>query len=98
MIRRFVVMAGIWLPTNDPYVLVVVADPEPNEVVAVFKCHRPMGSADPRGPEASDIPESQGRMSGVRLQQLEVPVGSPLHCGRQFLESPPEVRVCSVQL
>ena len=81
MIRRIGVMAGIMLPTNYPYVLVVVADPKPNEVVAVFECHRPVCSAHSRRPEASDVSESQGRSIPYKES-----VARYLDCGQHILD------------
>ena len=67
------------LPANDPQVLVMVANPEPDEVVAILDCHCSVGGAHPRRPVVADISEPQRGMSGIRLQEFEVPAGRLLH-------------------
>ena len=81
-----------------PCILVMVTNPEPNEVCAFSDCHCAEGGSHAGRPVASNISEPQRRVSGIRFQEIEVPASRSLHRFGQFLEELAEAWVRPVHL
>lgn len=73
------------LPTNDPHVLVVAADPDPEQVLSFFDGDSSVGTTNPNRPIFVDLLEPEGRVPRTSLEQLEVSTRSPLN---GFWQSP----------
>jgi hypothetical protein len=58
--------------TDDPVVVSVASDPEPQHPAYDFDTKRPVRKTDTRREETSHPLELQGWMTGIVLQQLEV--------------------------
>ena len=84
------------LAANDPQVLVVATDPDPEQILSFFDGNSSVGTPNPNRPILVDFLESKRRVSGTILEQLEVSLGSPLNCFRQSLKMRPELRRSAV--
>jgi hypothetical protein len=60
--------------SQQPVVLVVRADPKPAKSIWHFRTNRTIASPNPDRPEPSDLLQTQRRMMGIALEQLETPV------------------------
>ena len=69
------------LPTrsDEPIVLIVSPNPEPNQIAVLLDCERPMVQSDAHGPEPARFLEVQRRMARVTLQQFIILIRQPLH-------------------
>jgi hypothetical protein len=63
---------------DQPLILVMGTDPDPDEVRAVLHGDGTVIDPDPCGPQFPNLLEVQGGVSGVRLQQREVLAGDSL--------------------
>jgi hypothetical protein len=66
-------------------VLVVVANPKPNQIVAVLDCRNSVAGSDSGRPEPAHLLEVEGRMLTIDLHELIALVGERLHCLRKCL-------------
>lgn len=66
---------GNSLPTNQPFVFVVVAYPNPDKAFVIFKGERSVCSTHAGGPQFSDLLEPQPRVARTHLQEVEAPHG-----------------------
>jgi len=70
-------------------VLIVGANPEPNEAIRGFGSQGSITGRSPHRPEATDLLEVQRWMPRISLQQLIVSISSALHClGKQAITFP----------
>ncbi len=77
---------------EESVVLVVIADPEPDEIVALLNSQNSVAPTNPRRPEFADLLEVERRMLAVSLEKLEVLVGECLDGFRKGFIEPPEPR------
>jgi hypothetical protein len=89
--------AGGRLP-DEPVVFVMMADPDPDEIVAIFQRERSMASADPRLPAFADFLELRRGMRLIPLEQLEILFGELLYGIRQGVKTIPELKGRPVHL
>lgn len=81
---------------NQPVILVVGADPEPDEILIPANRDRSMLAANSSAPEASDTLEMQRGMTRVRLQTRKIPLRCLLNIWREKSERRPEAGTSSV--
>ena len=74
-------------PIQQPVVLGVAANPEPDEFVGAANGERAVTTAYPHRPETADRLEVERRMPWVRLEQGEVLVRDGLDSARKPLEA-----------
>ena len=74
------------LSANDPHILVVATDPDPEEILSFFDGNSSVGAPHPNRPIVVDLLEVKRRVSRTILEQLEVSLRSPLNCFRQSLK------------
>jgi hypothetical protein len=80
-------VAGQYLGGRDlaeqPIVVGVGPDPEPDEPVVYLDGKGPVSAPDPGGPDCARLLEAQRWMPRILLEALERLVGEPLNLGRQ---------------
>ena len=74
------------LPTNNPYVLVMATNPDPEQIMSFFDSDSSVGTSDPNRPIFVDLLEPERRVPRTSLEQLEVSARSPLNGFWQSLE------------
>ena len=80
------------LPANEPIVIGVRADPEPQVAAICFDRECTVTKSNPHGPVTSDLLELQGWVPRVVLEKLEIAISQSLHRARQGLIGGPELR------
>ena len=65
-------------PREDVIVFAVMADPKPQNIVALLHCQRPISQAHPRRPKTSDALKMERGVAGVALKQGEIGIGGAL--------------------
>ena len=79
---------------KESLVLVVRADPEPEEGLLLKKRERAVAVANSNGPQRTDFLEAQGWMTRARLPQMVYHPRSLLDLRWKFSVTLPEVRSC----
>lgn len=75
---------------KQPIVVRMAADPEPHEAVRRFDCERSIVTADPSGPEASNLLELKRRIPGILLEVFVGLIGEFLNLRWQRSVAGPE--------
>ena len=75
---------------DQPLVLVMRTDPDPNKVRTILHCEGAVIDPDPHGPQLSDFLEMQRGVRRVRLQEFEVLSAHSLDGFRQRRKAGPE--------
>ena len=76
---------------EQPIVVGMASNPEPDEPIWHFDGQRAVAGADPCRPEAADFLEMKGWMPGILLQPHVRLIGEILHVRRQGAIERPEV-------
>ena len=61
-----------WLRTDEPLVLFMKADPEPNDAVRRLDAERTMRETNSDRPILADTLELQGRMTRIDFEEFEI--------------------------
>lgn len=94
MARPFVVATRPSRPralAEDPVVIGVVSDPEPDEAVFRLDGQCPVVGSDACGPVGADLLQADRRMMGICLEQGKCFIGELLNLGGQRMVTRPEV-------
>ena len=79
------------LPANYAHILIVEANPEPDEIPAVLYSHGPVSRTNPGGPVSAYIFEPERRVAWICFQEFEVAASHLLHQIGQLVEVLPEI-------
>ena len=82
--------AALTLLFDQPLILVMRADPDPNKVRTILHGEGVVIDSDPRGPIVPDFLKMQGGVRWVLSQQVEILVGHSLDGFRQARKRGPE--------